>query len=421
MLSPLYDALVTGSDPLGGGEFPFGDLSKLFGAFGNSDPWQQAAQIAQAVASDGESEPNVEPKVRIALQDLARVALLYLAEVPGVRGSPALHSTTVGVKPVTRAQWTTDSLDAYRQFFERFGEAIGQMAPPEPTSGADPFAAMFGTMFSSLAPMMVAASAGAMIGHLGQHALGQYELPVPRSSDSVLLVPSAIEAAATEWDVPVDELRMWILVHELASHALITIPHVRKHFDSLFIDFATAFRLDPEKIEEQFGQIGGIEDLAKIQELSQELNDPEVILSMMRTRTHDLLMPQLDALVAAFLGSVDFAVERVCLTLVPSHAKIRQAMRERTLDVTPADRFMERPLGINITEGTHDRARRFVDGSIERIGDTGIEKLWGDELDLPTAAELDAPGLWLARVGLDPDMELPDVEIPDDLSGLDDL
>ena len=87
MLSPLYDALVTGSDPLGGGEFPFGDLSKLFGAFGNSDPWQQAAQIAQAVASDGESEPNVEPKVRIALQDLARVALLYLAEVPGVRGS----------------------------------------------------------------------------------------------------------------------------------------------------------------------------------------------------------------------------------------------------------------------------------------------------------------------------------------------
>ncbi|MEZ5225555.1 MAG: hypothetical protein R2710_02485 [Acidimicrobiales bacterium] len=40
---------------------------------------------------------------------------------------------------------------------------------------------------------------------------------------------------------------------------------------------------------------------------------------------------------------------------------------------------------------------------------------------MPTAAELDAPGLWLARVGLDPDMELPDIEIPDDLSGLDDL
>ncbi len=412
---------MTGSDPLGGGEFPFGDLSKLFGSFGNTDPWQQAAQIAQAVASDGESEPNVEPKVRMALEDLARVALLYLSEVPGVSGSPAMQSTSVTVKPVTRAQWTTDSLDAYRQFFERFGEAIGQMAPPDLAAGNDPFAAMFGTMFSSLAPMMVAASAGAMIGHLGQHALGQYELPVPRPSDKVLVVPSAIDAAAAEWGVPVDELRMWMLVHELASHAIITIPHVRRHFDALLIDFATAFRLDPAKIEEQFGHIGGLEDLGRIQELSEQFNDPEVILSMMRTRTHDLLMPQLDAIVAAFLGTVDFAVERVCLTLVPSHATIRRAMRDRTLDVTPADRFMERLLGINITEGTLDRGRRFIDGIIERIGDAGIEKLWGDELDLPTAAELDAPGLWLARVGLDPDMELPDIEIPDDLSGLDDL
>lgn len=411
---------MTGSDPLGGGEFPFGDLNRLFSAFGNADPWQQAAQIAQAVAADGESEPNVEPKVRIALQDLARVALLYLAEVPGVSGSPALHSTSVGVKPVTRAQWTTESLDAYRQFFERFGEAIGQAAPPEAPTG-DPFAAMFGAMFSNLAPMMVAASAGAMIGHLGQQALGQYELPVPRSSDQVLIIPSGIETAAAEWDVPIDELRMWVLVHELASHALLTIPHVRRQFEALFLDFATAFRLDPAKIEEQFGQVGGLEDLSKIQELAEEMNDPEAILSMMRTRTHDLLMPQLDALVAAFLGSVDLAVERVCLTLVPSHERIRRAMRARTLDVTPADRFMERLLGVDITEATLDRGRGFVDGIIDRAGDAGIDRLWGDELDLPTAAEIGAPGLWIARVGLDPSAELPDIEIPDDLSGLDDL
>lgn len=420
MLSPPYDALVTGSDPLGGGEFPFGDLNKLFSAFGNTDPWQQAAHIAQAVAADGESEPNVEPKVRIALQDLARVALLYLAEVPGVSGSPAIHSATVGVKPVTRAQWTTDSLDAYRQFFERFGEALGQTTAPEAPAG-DPFGAMFGAMFSNLAPMMVAASAGAMIGHLGQQALGQYELPVPRASDQVLIIPSGIDAAAAEWDVPIDELRMWVLIHELASHALITIPHVRRQFEALFLDFATAFRLDPAKIEEQFGQVGGLEDLSKIQELAEQMNDPEAILSMMRTRTHDLLMPQLDALVAAFLGSVDLAVERVCLTLVPSHERIRQAMRARTLDVTPADRFMERLLGIDITEATLDRGRNFVDGIIERVGDVGIERLWGNELDLPTASEIGAPGLWIARVGLDPSAELPDIEIPDDLSGLDDL
>jgi putative hydrolase len=334
--------------------------------------------------------------------------------------TPALRSVEVSVKPVTRAGWTVDSLDAYRQFFERFGEAIGRGPAPDP-GAVDPFAAMFGMLFSSLAPVMVAASAGAMIGHLGQHAMGQYELPVPRPGNEVLVVPSAIDGAAAEWAVPVDELRMWVLVHELATHAILSVPHVRNRLDSLFIDFATAFRLDPEAIEERFGAVGGLEDLGRLQELAGELNDPDVILSMMRTPAHALLMPQLDALVAAVLGSVDLAVERVCLTLVPSHHRIRSEMRSRTLTDTQADRFMERLLGINITEATLDRGRAFVDGIVDRAGDEGLRRLWADELDLPTAAEVDAPGLWLARIGLDPDMALPEIDIPDDLSGLDDL
>ncbi len=410
---------MTGSDPLAGGDFPFGDLSKLFGAFGNADPWQQAAQIAQAVAADGESEPNVEPKVRLAIDDLARVALLYLTEVPGIAGSPSVRSEA-RIKTVTRSQWTTESLQAYRPFFERFGEAIGREAAVEP-SADDPFAALFGAMFSNLAPMMVAASAGAMIGHLGQHSLGQYDLPVPRSGSEVLIVSSALDAAARDWDVPIDELRMWVLVHELATHALLSIPHVRQRLDALLIDFATAFRLDPEKLQDRFGDIGSIDDLSRLQELAGELNDPDAVLGMMRTRAHDLLMPQLDTLVAAILGTVDLAVERVCLTLIPAHATIRQHMRDRLLDVTPADRFMEQLLGITITEATLDRGRSFVDGVIERVGDDGVTRLWADELDLPTAAEIDAPGLWLARIGLDPDIDMSDLDIPDDLSGLDDL
>ncbi len=195
----------------------------------------------------------------------------------------------------------------------------------------------------------------------------------------------------------------------------------RQRLDALLIDFATAFRLDPEKLQDRFGEIGSLDDLTRLQELAGEFNDPDVVLGMMRTRAHDLLMPQLDALVAAILGTVDLAVERVCLTLVPNHAVIRQHMRDRLLDVTPADRFMEQLLGITITEDTLDHGRAFVDGVIERVGDEGVARLWADDLDLPTAAEIDAPGLWLARIGLDPDMEMPELDIPDDLSGLDDL
>jgi uncharacterized protein (DUF2342 family) len=41
---------------------------------------------------------------------------------------------------------------------------------------------------------------------------------------------------------------------------------------------------------------------------------------------------------------------------------------------------------------------------IERAGPEGLNRLWESERMLPTPAELDAPGLWLARIELPEDM-----------------
>lgn len=418
------------NDPPEGGENPFGanpfgELAKLFsslglggaggigGMGGGGDVWQSARQIAHTVASEGVSEPNLDPMIRMAVEELARVADMHVRQMPGIR----LGSATT-IRAVARAEWTDRSLDAYRPFFERFGEAVGDAGVAQ-LPETDPMAAMMGQMFSSLGPMMVAASAGSMIGHLGQRALGQYDLPVPRPGNEVLVVPHSIDAAAAEWGVPTDELRLVILVHELAAHAVLSIPHVGKQLENLFIDFASAFRPNVEMIDQQFGDIT---DLSQLQGITESLSDPETVLDMMRSPAQDLLVPRLDALVAAVLGFVDYTVDRTCSPLVPSMDRISTAMRERTLGVTPADRFMERLLGIEVDASTLDRGDLFISGIVDRVGDEGLSRLWSDELDLPTASEVDAPGLWLARIGLDPD--LPggaDLEIPDDLSGLDDL
>jgi hypothetical protein len=62
-----------------------------------------------------------------------------------------------------------------------------------------------------------------------------------------------------------------------------------------------------------------------------------------------------------------------------------------------------------------------VSGLVERAGTGVFEVLWSDTESLPTPAELDAPGLWLARVGVDAGpvdsdlTSLGEVEIPDTL------
>ncbi len=382
--------------------------------------------MATAIASGGGAEPNLDPVDRIKIEELGRVAELHVNQAPGLTLPPGTK-----ISAVTKSVWTRQSLDAYRPFFERFGEALstGMQAESEALMPSDEdlaaadmsnlTAQMMGQMFTALGPMLVSTSAGSMLGHLGQRALGQYDLPIPRVSNEVLVIPTSIDAKAEEWDVPTDELRLWVLVHEFSAHAVLSIPHVQARLESLLLDFASAFRPNTDLINERFGSIT---DLNQIQEMSETLSDPDTVLSLLRSPAHDLLIPQLDALVAAVLGFVDHIVGEICQGLVMSHEIIRERFRERWVDVAPADRFMERLLGLQIDSDTLTRGRVFIDGVIERAGDDGLVRLWADELDMPTAAEVDAPGLWLARIGLDGDVDGgAGLEVPDDLSGLEDL
>jgi putative hydrolase len=413
---------VSSGEPAG--EFPFFDLSNLLGGAGG-DPWAMAARLAAAIATDGGTEPNLDPLDRIRMEELARVAELHVAQARGI----VLPSTT-SVEAVTKGTWTEKSLATYRPFFERFGEALTTAIQDEADSeateadpagpGADPLSAMLTQLFTTMGPMLVSASAGSMLGHLGQRALGQYDLPIPRSSDVVLVVPTSIASAAEEWDVPPDDLRLWVLVHELTTHAVLSVPHVGKRVETLLIDFASAFRPNADAIADQFSSMEALTDLSQLQQVSESMSDPEVLLSMMRSPAHDLLVPQFDALIASILGFVAYTVNQVCDGLVASNATISAKFRQRWIDIAPADRFMERLLGLDVTEQTLLRGDRFIAGVVERAGDEGLERLWADELDLPTAAEVDAPGLWLARIGLEGELGDVSTDVPDDLSGLDD-
>ncbi len=411
---------MSGSNPLGDDEFPFADLNQLFaslsGAMGQTDPWTSAAQIANSVASEGDSDPNLDPLARMAVEDLSRVAELHVRQIDGLN-----LNTSARVRAVSRTEWTKATLASFRPFFERFGEAISQanLGLIQSEAADDPMAMMLGNLFQTMGPMMVAASAGSMIGHLGQSALGQYDLPIPRSGNDVFVIPSAIDDAAALWEVEVNELRLWVLVHELTTHAVLSTAHVGRQLDSLLVDFAAGFRPDPQKIEDQ---IGDVSDLSQLTGLSESMNDPEVVLSMMRSPAQDLIVPRLNALVATILGYVDHTVTTICQNLVTDHTIIRAKLRERRIDTAPADRFMEQLLGIEITKSTLERGDSFIAGILERKGEAALSRLWADELDLPTAAEVDAPGLWLARIGLDPDLPGGTIlDVPDDLSGLSDL
>ena len=64
------------------------------------------------------------------------------------------------------------------------------------------------------------------------------------------------------------------------------------------------------------------------------------------------------------------------------------------------DRVLARLSGRALAETTDARGSRFVNGVLERAGEEGLARLWANVDNLPTPAEIEAPGLWLARIDL---------------------
>jgi putative hydrolase len=397
---------VSDQDPLGNPfeGMPFlGDLAKMLGQQGGM-AWDSARQLAISVATDGVSEPNVDPVERMNLEQLARVADLHVADVTGL--STSIGGRSVVGLPVNRTRWVMESLEAYRPLVERLAESLGPAALDEPHGDEpdDPMADMFSGMFKMFQPMVLAMTAGSMVGHLARRSLGQYDLPIPRplsgaNADELLLVVPNLDAFAEEWSLARDDLRLWICVHEIAHHAVFGVPHVRSTMDDLLHRYVSSFRNDPGALEGQLGELDPSDPsaLASLQEL---MGSPEVILGAITSPEQDLLRPQLEALVAVVVGVVDHVLDVVGAKLIPSYGMLTEALRRRRVESAESDRFVERLFGLELTQRTYDRGATFVAGVIERAGEDGLRRLWTDPANLPTPPEVDAPGLWLARLDL---------------------
>lgn len=386
----------------GGMGFPF-DLSAIFGQLqGGDGAWQAARQLAITMATGGESEPNVDPSERIELEQLTRVAELQITAITGL--STSSSGTGVQVIPVTRADWAHRSLQAYRSLFEKLSASLGQ-TPPMPggddgLGGNDPAAAFMGQLMGMIAPMMMSMTAGSMIGHMARHYLGQYDIPLPRpEGDEIIVVPANIAEFEEEWSLPAQDLRLWVLIHEIGHHAMFRVPHIRAALESLLDQYASAFEPNPNALEEQLGSLD-ISNPSALADLQNSFGDPEVLLGAIRSPRQDALVPRINALTSVLIGVIDHIMDEVGGKLISSYPQLTEALHRRRVEADPSDRFIEKLLGLELTQEQCDRGAAFVSGVIERAGSDGLARLWESEINLPTPNEVDAPGLWLARIDL---------------------
>jgi putative hydrolase len=374
----------------------FGDLAKALQGQGPLN-WDAAKQFAALASSGGTSEANVEPSIRIAYDNLAPIAEMHVRDVTGHDGpTPSLELVTPGV-------WAQRTLDAYRPLFTELAVSLARPSDPSDGDGADgpegdPMMAMMAGLSQMMAPAMMGMSIGSMVGRLAIRAFGQYDLPVPRTSSTLLVVPSAVDAFAQEWSLPLDEMRLWVLAQELIGHSVYSHAATRDAITSLVRRHVGAFRADPSSVSDKLSELDldGGDPMSAIQ---RAFSDPEVLLGAVRSPEQIAMAPELDASTAAVLGYVDYMVDAVAARLIGGDAlRIAEAVRRRRIEAGAEDVFIERLLGLQVTPALVQRGKNFVAGVVDRAGEASLSQLFETTTSLPTPAELDAPGLWLARI-----------------------
>jgi putative hydrolase len=209
-----------------------------------------------------------------------------------------------------------------------------------------------------------------------------------------------VDELGDEWSLDGDELRLWVCLHEIAHHAVLRVPHVRARLEGLLREYVSGFRPDTSGLEERLGRLDPT-DPSGLGDLQKMLGDPEVILGAIRSPAQQELLPRLAAIVAVIAGVADWTMDRAGERIMSSYGRITEASRRRRVAAAAEDRFVGQLLGLELTQDQYDRGAAFVEGVVERAGPEGLDLLWRSERHLPTPNEVDAPGLWLARIELD--------------------
>lgn len=389
-----------GDVPAGAGDNPFaglpmfGEFAKLLGSQGPLN-WDAARQFAAMGATGGASEGNPDPAVRMRLQELARILELHVHDLTGV------DTAFPEITAVGRGEWARRTLEAYRPLFTELAVSLGRRDHDTSEPATDPMMAMMANLSQMMAPSMMGMAIGSMVGRMAARTFGQYDLPIPRDDAALLVVPANIDAFAGDWSLPVDEMRLWVLAQELTGHTLFSITSLRTQYAAMVRSHVGAFRPDPGALAAQLESMGVEEGSDPMQAVQQLFGDPALLLGAVQSPEQAALAPRLDAATAAVVGYVDYLVDSVAVRVIGGDAlRIAEAVRRRRVESGADEMFVHRLLGLQLTNEQVQRGKSFAAGVVDRVGEAGLTRLLGRPDALPTPAELEAPGLWIARVEL---------------------
>jgi coenzyme F420 biosynthesis associated uncharacterized protein len=339
-----------------------------------------------------------------------QIAVARLSRVPGALTSaelraaePAYERAMAQVVPLLERQLgmplpgvverhaVVDRAGWARANIATFAQLIGHLEPHVRAATGD---RGFASGVSRLANrFLTTQQVGFLLGYLGGRVLGQYDialLSAEANPGKLLFVEENIRGTAATLNVPIDDFRTWIVLHE-ATHAF---------------EFEANTWLRPYIRERLERQLAGVLDQAKslqseglanfIRRVRDSSNNP---LAAFLSPEQKRLFDETQRVMSLLEGFSDWVMDEAGAQLVPDVEMIRSRFEARRNQRRGAfDRIVARLTGLDLKLEQYRRGERFVSGVAAAGGKQAIAALWSGPWALPSDAEMADPPAWVRRV-----------------------
>lgn len=360
-------------------------LNELYKLLSSDDVvnWELARQVGVALASEDEPPVAAVGEERQQLEALTRAAAVEAEAFSGL-----VSASVAPVHSVGRAEWVETNIDSFKLLMDPLAAKL--------TAGAD--VAMLGpgaNVLRQVSAVFMGLQTGFVLGYLGRHVMGQYELPLPAPELSRLLyvIPNLTQVER-DWELDPQEFRYWIALHEITHHLQFSTPWVRSYFRDQVRGVIASLDFDPGRMQTAFEGLGMLDP----EQLAQSLGDPDRLIQAAWTPASQDAMRRLQAFMTLIEGYATFVMDAVGARVLKDHARLKEVMDRRRAGGSPGEELLERLLGVELKRRQYQEGAAFC-RYVAGVRDIeSLNRVWEDAANLPTSEELATPDTWIARV-----------------------
>ena len=334
--------------------------------------WGLAERIASGVAGTPSGGTSLAGDLTSVTAEARERVVAYTGLTPAREIPPP--------EAVDRREWLKLNLRSMRSTMQPLEEKLSG-------GGGSPLAGPL----KAAGGMLVGAEIGGLTGYLSQRVLGQYELVLldPASPERLLFVAPNLRAAARRLEVAEADLVAWVGIHEVTHAVQFTgVPWLRDHLAS-----ELRALLQTVDVSVDLAKLPTLDDLRGAIDRFRDGG----LVTMVAGPERMAILDRVQATMAVIEGHAEHVMDAVGEELLPTLPQLREALDRRRREKPPAVKLLERLIGLELKMRQYELGRSFCDAVVERGGIEALNRVWASPSALPTLAELEQPGDWIAR------------------------